>query len=423
MDNTYWVYIIGIVFMLVLSGFFSASETALTSANVLRMKQQAKAGHSRAQTVVRLLDSSQEMISAILIGNNVVNIGSSAMATVLFSALFGGKGPLVATIIMTILVLIFGEVIPKSIAQEKSEAMSLSVAPIIEFVTQLFKPLVLLLSKFTNFIMNLFFPMENEEPTITGQELKTLVDMGTQEGVFDPSENMYIHNVIDFSSATAMDIMRPRTSLVAYDINSSPGEFYKFLKENRYSRIPVYEDNIDNIIGMLYMKDIVRAKVNKDGIDLSELLREPYFISESATADKIFHELKSRSLSIAVVVDEYAGTSGIVTIEDILEKLVGRIDDEYDLEESEIIALDKHIYLINPETKIDKFNELFKVHLESIRADSIGGLVIEVNDAIPEVGTTVDIDGMVFKITGREGQKITEMTLDMRSRRAAQRQV
>lgn len=409
--------------MLVLSGFFSASETALTSANVLRMKQQAKAGHSRAQTVVRLLDSSQEMISAILIGNNVVNIGSSAMATVLFSALFGGKGPLVATIIMTILVLIFGEVIPKSIAQEKSEAMSLSVAPIIEFVTQLFKPLVLLLSKFTNFIMNLFFPMENEEPTITGQELKTLVDMGTQEGVFDPSENMYIHNVIDFSSATAMDIMRPRTSLVAYDINSSPGEFYKFLKENRYSRIPVYEDNIDNIIGMLYMKDIVRAKVNKDGIDLSELLREPYFISESATADKIFHELKSRSLSIAVVVDEYAGTSGIVTIEDILEKLVGRIDDEYDLEESEIIALDKHIYLINPETKIDKFNELFKVHLESIRADSIGGLVIEVNDAIPEVGTTVDIDGMVFKITGREGQKITEMTLDMRSRRAAQRQV
>src|SRR5699024_5474180 len=139
--------------------------------------------------------------------------------------------------------------------------------------------------------MNLFFPMENEEPTITGQELKTLVDMGTQEGVFDPSENMYIHNVIDFSSATAMDIMRPRTSLVAYDINSSPGEFYKFLKENRYSRIPVYEDNIDNIIGMLYMKDIVRAKVNKDGIDLSELLREPYFISESATADKIFHEL------------------------------------------------------------------------------------------------------------------------------------
>src|SRR5699024_10491789 len=151
------------------------------------------------------------------------------------------------------------------------------------------------------------------------------------------------------------------------------------------SRIPVYEDNIDNIIGMLYMKDIVRAKVNKDGIDLSELLREPYFISESATADKIFHELKSRSLSIAVVVDEYAVTSCIVTIADIVEKLVARIDDEDDPEESEIIALDKHIYLINPETKIDKFNELFKVHLASIRADSIDGLVIEVNDAIPEV--------------------------------------
>ncbi len=422
MDTIYWIYIIAIAFMLILSGFFSASEMALTSANALRMKQQAKAGDGRAQIVMRLLDNSQEMISAILIGNNIVNIGSSALATVLFSTLLGGKGPFIATVIITILVLIFGEVVPKSIAQEKSEAMSLRVAPVIEFVTQFFKPLVLLLSKFTNFIMNLFFPMDNEEPTITGQELKTLVDMGTKEGIFDPSESMYIHNVIDFSSATAMDIMRPRTSLVAYDINSSPGEFYKFLKENRYSRIPVYEDNIDNIIGMLYMKDIVRVKANEDGINIRKLLREPYFISESATADKVFHELKARSLSIGVVVDEYAGTSGIVTIEDILEKLVGRIDDEYDLQESEIIALDKNTYLINPETKIDKFNDLFKVHLTSIRADSMGGLVIEACDTIPDIGTTVDIDGMIFKVTGREGQKITEMTLDMNAKRKGQRQ-
>lgn len=421
METNYWIYIGCIFLMLVLSGFFSASEMALTNANALRMRQQAKSGNTRAQTVMRLLDSSQEMITAILIGNNVVNIASSALATVLFSTLLGGKGPFIATIIMTVLVLIFGEVVPKSAAQEKSEVLSLKVAPAIEFVTQLFKPLVLLISKFTDIILSVFFPRTQQEPTITGQELKTLVDLGTQEGIFDPAESMYIHNVIDFSSATAMDIMKPRTSMVAYDINSSPGEFYKFLKENRYSRIPVYEDNIDNIIGMLYMKDIVRAKAHEDGINLRNLLRDVYFISESATADKVFHELKSRSLSIAVVVDEYAGTSGIVTIEDILEKLVGRIDDEYDLEESEIIALDKHLYLIDPETRIEKFNELFRVHLESIRADSIGGLVIEICDALPEVGTAVDIDGMIFTITGREGQKITEMTLDLRSKRARQK--
>lgn len=410
-----WIYIPVLLFMIALSAFFSSSETALTSVNQIRLRQGASDGDKKSMTVLKLLEKPQDLISSILIGNNIVNIGSSAVATVFFTKLLGASGPLVATIVMTVLVLIFGEVLPKTIAQEQSEMVSRAVAKHIARIAFVFKPIVFLLSALTSFLKNLLFPQGSQSPTITEEEFKTLVEVGEEEGVLQSEERTYIDNVLDFSSATASDMMKPRTSVVALDVESTDEEILDLLRENRYSRVPVYEDSIDNIIGILYMKDVVRLLAQGEKIHLKEILRDPYFIGESAVADRIFREMKSRNLSIAVVVDEYAGTSGIITMEDILEELVGNIDDEYDLDSRDVILLDKGVYLIDPELRIDEVNDHFHLNLTSERADSIGGFVIERLDRIPKQGDVVRYGDLIFTVNEMQGLKLTKLKIKIGS--------
>lgn len=410
-----WIYIPVLLFMIALSSFFSSSETALTSVNQIRLRQSASDGDKKSMTVLKLLENPQDLISSILIGNNIVNIGSSAVATVFFTQLLGASGPLVATIVMTVLVLIFGEVLPKTVAQEQPEMVSRAVGKHIARIAFVLKPIVFLLSALTSFLKNLLFPQGSQSPTITEEEFKTLVEVGEEEGVLQSEERTYIDNVLDFSSATASDMMKPRTSVVALDVESTDEEILDLLRENRYSRVPVYEDSIDNIIGILYMKDVVRLLAQGEKIHLKEILRDPYFIGESAVADRIFREMKSRNLSIAVVVDEYAGTSGIITMEDILEELVGNIDDEYDLDSRDVILLDKGVYLIDPELRIDEVNDHFHLNLTSERADSIGGFVIERLDRIPKQGDVVRYGDLVFTVNEMQGLKLTKLKIKIGS--------
>lgn len=410
-----WIYIPVLLFMIVLSSFFSSSETALTSVNQIRLRQRASDGDKKSMAVLKLLEKPQDLISSILIGNNIVNIASSAVATVFFTELLGASGPLVATIVMTVLVLIFGEVLPKTVAQEQPEAVSRAAAKHIARIAFIFKPIVFLLSALTNFLKNILFPQGSQSPTITEEEFKTLVEVGEEEGVLQSEERTYIDNVLDFSSATASDMMKPRTSVVALDVESTEEEILELLRENRYSRVPVYEDSIDNIIGILYMKDVVRLLAQGEKIRLKEILRDPYFIGESAVADRIFREMKARNLSIAVVVDEYAGTSGIITMEDILEELVGNIDDEYDLDSRDIILLDKGVYLIDPELRIDEVNDHFHLNLASEKADSIGGFVIERLDRIPKQGDVVRYGDIVFRVNEMQGLKLTKLKIKIGS--------
>nr|WP_296154001.1 hemolysin family protein [uncultured Peptoniphilus sp.] len=410
-----WIYIPVLLFMIALSSFFSSSETALTSVNQIRLRQSASDGDKKSMTVLKLLENPQDLISSILIGNNIVNIGSSAVATVFFTQLLGASGPLVATIVMTVLVLIFGEVLPKTVAQEQPEMVSRAVGKHIARIAFVLKPIVFLLSALTSFLKNLLFPQGGQSPTITEEEFKTLVEVGEEEGVLQSEERTYIDNVLDFSSATASDMMKPRTSVVALDVESTDEEILDLLRENRYSRVPVYEDSIDNIIGILYMKDVVRLLAQGEKIQLKEILRDPYFIGESAVADRIFREMKSRNLSIAVVVDEYAGTSGIITMEDILEELVGNIDDEYDLDSRDVILLDKGVYLIDPELRIDEVNDHFHLNLTSERADSIGGFVIERLDRIPKQGDVVRYGDLIFTVNEMQGLKLTKLKIKIGS--------
>lgn len=409
-----WLYIPIVAILIALSGFFSSSETALTSVNQIRLRQRATEGDKKSMTVLKLLEKPQDVISSILIGNNIVNIASSAVATVFFTQLFGASGPVVATVVMTILVLIFGEVLPKTAAQQQPEMISLKVAKPISRLTTIFKPAVFLLSALTGLVTKWLFSHVDEAPTITEEEFKTLVEVGEEEGVLQREERAYIDNVLDFSSATASDMMKPRTSVVALDVEATEEEIFDLLKDNRYSRIPVYEDSIDHIIGILYMKDVVRLLAQGEAIHLREILRDPYFIGESAVADRIFRELKARNLSIAVVVDEYAGTSGIITMEDILEELVGNIDDEYDLENSAVIFLESGVYLVDPELRIDEINDYFHMSLESEKSDSIGGFVIELLDRIPKQGDVVRYGDILFTVNEMQGLKMTKLKMDLR---------
>ena len=414
MDDV-WIYIPVILFMIACSSFFSSSETALLSVNQIRLRQRASDGDKKSMVVLKLLEKPQDLISSILIGNNSVNIGSSAVATVFFTKLLGASGPLVATMVMTVLVLIFGEVLPKTIAQEQPEMVSRGVSKHIARIAFLLKPVVFLLSALTNLITKMLFPEGSQSPTITEEEFKTLVEVGEEEGVLQREERTYIDNVLDFSSATASEMMKPRTSVVALDVESTDEEILELLGENRYSRVPVYEDSIDNIIGILYMKDVVRLLAQGEKIHLKDILRDPYFIGESAVADRIFREMKARNLSIAVVVDEYAGTSGIITMEDILEELVGNIDDEYDLDSRDVILLEKGVYLVDPEMRIDEVNDHFHLNLASEKADSIGGFVIERLDRIPKQGDVIRYGDLVFTVNEMQGLKITKLKIKIGS--------
>ena len=389
MDDV-WFYIPIVVILIALSGFFSSSETALTSVNQIRLRRRAAEGDKKSMTVLKLLEKPQDVISSILIGNNIVNIASSAVATVFFTQLFGASGPVVATVVMTIFVLIFGEVLPKTAAQQQPEMISRKVAKPISGIAKLFKPVVFFLTALSGLVTKWLFSHVDEAPTITEEEFKALVEVGEEEGVLQREERAYIDNVLDFSSATASDMMKPRTSVVALDVEATEEEIFDLLKDNRYSRIPVYEDSIDHIIGILYMKDVVRLLAQGETIRLREILRDPYCIGESAVADRIFRELKARNLSIAVVVDEYAGTSGIITMEDILEELVGNIDDEYDLENTAVIFL------------------------ESEKSDSIGGFVIELLDRIPKQGDVVRYGDILFTVNEMQGLKMTKLKMDLR---------
>lgn len=409
-----WLYLPIVAILIALSGFFSSSETALTSVNQIRLKRRATEGDKKSMTVLKLLEKPQDVISSILIGNNIVNIASSAVATVFFTQLFGASGPVVATVVMTVLVLIFGEVLPKTAAQQQPEMISRKVAKPISKIATIFKPAVFLLTALSGLVTKWLFSHVDDAPTITEEEFKALVEVGEEEGVLQREERAYIDNVLDFSSATASDMMKPRTSVVALDVEATEEEIFELLKDNRYSRIPVYEDSIDHIIGILYMKDVVRLLAQGETIRLREILRDPYFIGESAVADRIFRELKARNLSIAVVVDEYAGTSGIITMEDILEELVGNIDDEYDLENTAVIFLERGVYLVDPELRIDEINDYFHMNLESEKSDSIGGFVIELLDRIPKQGDVVRYGDILFTVNEMQGLKMTKLKMDLR---------
>lgn len=382
--------IVLLIILLILSGFFSASETALMSLSKIRIRHMVDEGIKGAKLLEKLLEDPNKLLGGILIGNNIVNIGASSLASTLAYRIFGDSGVAVATGIMTILVLIFGEITPKSLAKQNAEKISLLVAPIINFVVIIFKPFVWLFSNVSGLIIKLFGgDLSKTEPFITEEELKTMVDVSEEEGVLEVEEKEMIFNVFEFGDLQVKDIMVQRVNVVAVNVTSTYEEVLKVIKDEQFSRIPVYNESIDDIVGVLNVKDLILLESDKENFDVTKYMREPFRTFEFKKITELFSEMKTTRNHIAVVLDEYGGTVGIVTIEDLIEEIVGEIEDEYDERDKDIEVIKENEFVVDGSTRLSDLSDMIGFEIESEDFDSIGGYVIGYLGRMPKVGEEI----------------------------------
>lgn len=411
MDSSSVSQIIALVVLVAMSAVFSSSETAITSVSKIKVRQLDQKDNKNAHLLKKLHDNMQTTISTILIGNNIVNIAASSIATILFTNIFHQNGALISTVVMTVFVLIFGEVIPKTIAQYKNKSVALKFSRFIYFLTIVFKPIVKVLNLLTRLIIKLFIGEDEDSSTLTEEELKTLVEVSEEEGVIKNQETEIMINALELKETLAVDIMTPRTSMASVDIEDAESDLKEIIKNITYSRIPVYEDSIDDIIGVLHIKELAHKIIEDDrDFKVRDILKPAFYAYEYIPVVDLFKQMRTKNISISIIIDEYGGTSGIVTMEDILEELVGEIDDEYD-NEKEVTKLSDNEYLVDPEMRIDEVNERFDLDIQSDKFDSIGGFVIELLDRMPKSKDEVEFENLKFVVVNVDKRKITQLMI------------
>ena len=388
-------YIIIMAVCLLLSAYFSATETAFSSANVTRLKMLAEKGNSRAALACRLLERYDKLLSTILIGNNIVNIAMASLATALFVKSFGDAGATLSTIVVTVVVLIFGEISPKSIAKDCAETWAMFSAPILQVLIWVFTPLNAVFSLWKKLLAKVFHLSSDNK--MSQEELLMLVDEVQQDGSIDQSEGELLKNAIDFSEQRAEDILIHRTDLAALPITATKEEVAALFTETKYSRLLIYQDSIDNILGTIHQKDFYVGCGITDK-PLREILLPPVYALEMEPISQLLKKLQQAKTHVAVVVDEYGGTCGIVTMEDILEELVGEIWDEHDEEETPITKLSADTYLVDAEMSFDDFADHFGLKSDSDMA-SVSGWVMEQFGRLPETGASFDFETLHVTIT------------------------
>jgi len=414
LDSSYTGEIIFLIILLVLSGFFSMAETALMSLSKIRIRHMTEEGVKNAKLVEKLLEDPNKLLGAILIGNNIVNIGASSLATTLTARFFGGSETSVAisTVVMTILVLIFGEITPKSVAKQKSEKVSLFVSKPIKLCVSLFKPFVSVFTGISSiFIKLLGADPKAAEPFITEEELKTMVGVSEEEGVLEDVEKEMIFNVFDFADMQVKDVMVQRVDISALAINTTYEDVLKSVKTNQFSRIPIYNDTIDDIVGILNVKDLIIADDVENEFNIKEYVREPFYTFEFKKITEVFNEMKKTRNPMAVVLDEYGGTVGIITMEDIIEEVFGEIEDEYDEEKNMIEVIKENEYVVDGSAKLHDISEFIGVSIESEELDSVGGLIIEELGRIPEDKEEVLINDIRFVVEKLEKNRIKRVRI------------
>lgn len=411
MDSSSVSQIIALVFLVAMSAVFSSSETAITSVSKIKVRQLDQKDNKNAHLLKKLHDNMQTTISTILIGNNIVNIAASSIATILFTNIFHQNGALISTVVMTVFVLIFGEVIPKTIAQYKNKSVALKFSRFIYLLTIVFKPIVKILNVLTRLVIKLFVGEDEDSSTLTEEELKTLVEVSEEEGVLKNQETEIMINALELKETLAVDIMTPRTSMASVDIEDAESDLNEIIKNITYSRIPVYEDSIDDIIGVLHIKELAHKIIEDDrDFKVRDILKPAFYAYEYIPVVDLFKQMRTKNISISIIIDEYGGTSGIVTMEDILEELVGEIDDEYD-NEKEVTKLSDNEYLVDPEMRIDEVNERFDLDIQSDKFDSIGGFVIELLDRMPKSKDEVEFENLKFVVVNVDKRKITQLMI------------
>lgn len=390
------IQLVVLVILLSLSAFFSSAETALTTVNRLRVRALVDDGDPRAIILAKVIDNPGKLLSAILIGNNIVNISASSLATVLATRAFGDAGAGIATGIMTLLVLIFGEVTPKTMASLKAEKVALDYAKIVYGIMVAFTPLIYILDFLSGGILRLLgVDPNNRDDSVTEEDLRTIVEAGHEDGVLEPEEHKMINNVFDFGDHQAKDIMVPRVDMCFLKIDATYEETMEVYKEEKFTRIPVYEETRDNVVGILNVKDLLLYNKEQE-FHVRDFLREAYFTYEFKNTSELMMEMRKNSISIAVVLDEYGSTAGLVTLEDLLEEIVGDIRDEFDeAEDEEVQQLGEREYLVEGSCKLEDLNDMISLGIESEDYDSIGGIIIEALEHLPSEGEEVTTENNV----------------------------
>lgn len=379
-----------LIILLVLSAFFSSAETALTTVNKIRLRSLAEDGNKRAAQVLDVIENhSTKMLNAILIGNNIVNISASSLSATLAYG-FGGYMVSIATALLTVVILVFGEITPKNAARIHAEKFSLAYIQIIRIFMTVMTPFIFIINLFSRGLMFLMRIDPNaKSDTMTEDELRTIVDVSHEDGIIESEEKEMIYNVFDLGDARAKDVMVPRVHVTFADVNSTYLELIEIFREDKFTRLPVYEETKDNVIGTINMKDLLLFD-NTQTFNLRDILRETYFTYEYKNISELLVEMRDASFNIAIVLDEYGETAGLITLEDILEEIVGEIHDEYDEKEDELVKqLGDNEYIIEGSMSLDDVSDRLGVDLDSEDYDSLGGFIIEHLDRLPEVGDEV----------------------------------
>ncbi len=380
-----------------LSAFFSSSETALTTVNQIRMRTLADNGDKRAARVLHVTGNPGKMLSAILIGNNIVNLSASSISTSLAIHLFGNTGAGIATGILTFLILIFGEVTPKTMATIKADSMSLTAAAPIGFLMKILTPVIFIINKLSLGLMFLLHVnIKDAQKKMTEEELRTIVDVSQENGVIEHEERDMIHNLFDFGDAEAKEIMVPRIDMTFVQADATYQEVLDIFRQDMFTRLPVYEDSTDNVIGIINMKDFLLQNDTPE-FSVRNLLREPYFTYEHKNTADLFLEMRKSSISLAIVLDEYGVTAGLITLEDLLEEIVGEIRDEYDADEEDDITRisDREFYVLGS-ANLNDVSEALSLHFTSDDYDTIGGYCLGLLDHLPEKNEIILTDNNIL---------------------------
>lgn len=412
MDTSDAAKLVTLIILLALSAFFSSAETALTTVNKFRMMTLAEDGDKRAKTVLHVIENSPKMLSAILIGNNIVNLSASSLTTSIAYS-FGGYIVGIATGVLTFLILVFGEITPKTLATLYADELSLAYAGIISILMTVLTPVIFLVNYFSMGVLFLFrVDPDKKNDSYTEDEIRTIVHASHEDGNIESDEKEMINNVFDFGDANAKDVMVPRVHVTFADVDSTYDELIEIFREDKFTRLPVYEETTDNVIGTINMKDLLLYDNTKE-FQLRDILRKPFFTYEFKKISELLVEMRQSSYNIAIVLDEYGETSGLITLEDLLEEIVGEIHDEYD--ENEDMFIQKagpNEYLVEASINLADLNDELGTTFDSEDYDSLGGYMIERLDRLPRIGDSIKTDEGI-RLTVRKVDKNRAETIQM----------
>ena len=414
METSDILQLVILVLLLSASAFFSSAETALMTSNKLRIRNVAENGDKRAEKVLEITANTDKMLSAILIGNNIVNLSASALSTTLTLKMFGSSLVGVATGVLTFLILVFGEITPKNVASKNAEDMALKYIGIISILVIVLTPAIYIVNKVAGIVISLFIKNNDDNNMVTEDELRAMVEVSHEDGVIEKEEKKMIVNVVDFGDTVAGDIMLPRVDMVMVSVESSYGEILKIFREERYTRIPVYEESPDNVIGILNVKDFLLIE-DKENFSVKEHLREPLYTYEYKKTSSLMVDMRKTGANIVIVLDEYGTTVGLITLEDMLEEIVGEIRDEFDADEDEgITKISETEYLIDGSTNLDDVNDRIGLELSSEEYESIGGIIMEKLGRLPVEGEVITFDNIILTVKKMDHARIEKVGLKLK---------